>query len=85
MLNRRVHAVVKAWNHQVAGGLKSIGVFGLRDHQVKPTIKKSSDPKGCGMPDTKKSAQKPQVRTLCYSDGTALVWYARFSLTRTGR
>lgn len=52
-------AVVKAWNHQVAGDLKSIGVFGLRDHQVKPTIKKSSDPKGCDMPDTKKSAQKP--------------------------
>lgn len=45
--------------NQVAGDLKSIGVFGLRDHQVKPTIKKSSDPKGCGMPDTKKSAQKP--------------------------
>lgn len=50
---------MKAWNHQVAGDLKSIGVFGLRDHQVKPTIKKSSDLKGCGMPDTKKSAQKP--------------------------
>lgn len=62
MLNRRGGAVVKAWNHQVAGDLKSIGVFGLRDHQVKPTIKKSSDLKGCGMPDTKKSAQKPNLQ-----------------------
>lgn len=59
MLNRRGGCKGMESPNQVAGDLKSIGVFGLRDHQVKPTIKKSSDPKGCGMPDTKKSAQKP--------------------------
>lgn len=39
---------------------------------MKPTIKKSSDPKGCGMPDTKKSAQK---RLEHYVTRTALLWF----------